>query len=199
MAAKTSNDKQKNLDNLKSQLTQLQEKIGELEETPEPAEIVELYSWSSPSRIYRKKSKRWALNLALMVLIILIVLLFLKQFIVMAAVLALAFLAYVVDAVPPEEMEHQITSEGLTTAGKSYLWSELYDFWFLKKGEFSALHVSTLLNYPRRLLLLIRPEEEEEIKNLMARYLPYREHPHVSWIDRASENLSNQFHHLVGS
>jgi hypothetical protein len=117
----------------------------------------------------------------------------------MAAVLALAFLVYVVDAVPPEEMEHGITSEGLTTAGKSFLWSELYDFWFVDKGEFAVLHVSTMLNYPRRLIMLVRTEEKEEIKNLIAKYLPFREHPHYSWIDRVSERLSAQIHHLVGS
>ncbi len=200
MAAKESTDKQKKLDELQTQLASLQEEIGKFQgEGEKEKEVALLYSWNSPSRIHRKKSRRWAINLALMILIIVTILLFLKQFITIAAVLSLTFLVYVIDAVVPEDLEHQITTEGLTTAERSYLWEELYDFWFRDKGEYTMLHVSTHFNYPRQLLMLVKIEEKDKVKELLAKSLPFREHPHTSWIDNLSERLSAQFHHLVGS
>ncbi|OGY28946.1 MAG: hypothetical protein A3F35_02380 [Candidatus Woykebacteria bacterium RIFCSPHIGHO2_12_FULL_45_10] len=199
MPAKLAIKKEKKLEDLKNELFRLQEKLSTFEDTAPRIQIKELYSWTAPSRTYRKKSKRWALNMLLTILIILVILLFLRQFILMAVVLSLGFLAYVIDAIPPEEVGHRLTNQGIISGDRSFLWEELYDFWFIRKNEFEILVIDTVVSYPRRLMLLIRPNQQEEIKNIMLGYLPFREKPHLSWIDQAGESLAAQFHHLVGS
>ena len=111
MPAKLAIKKEKKLEDLKNELFRLQEKLSTFEDTAPRIQIKELYSWTAPSRTYRKKSKRWALNMLLTILIILVILLFLRQFILMAVVLSLGFLAYVIDAIPPEEVGHRLTNQ----------------------------------------------------------------------------------------
>jgi hypothetical protein len=197
MAAK----KEEKLEELKKHLSDLQNKIIDLEDEPQEKtfEVRELFTWKSPIRVYRKRSKKWAINVLLMIAIILVILLFLKQFILMAAILALGFLLYVLDAVPPEDVEHRLSTEGITTGGNSFLWEELYDFWFKDKGEYRMLHIDTHLNFPRRLLLLVKKEDEAKVKETLLRFIPFREKVETSWIEKTSDKLAVQFHHLVGS
>ncbi|MDP2670950.1 MAG: hypothetical protein Q8P13_00570 [bacterium] len=191
--------KEAKIKELKKNLSELQEKLEELEERPRKVQIKELHSWVSPSRIYKKKSARWFLNLVLLISIILVILLFLKEFILMAVVLSFAFLTYVISAVAPENVEHKITTQGITSGDQSFLWEELYDFWFTSKGGFRILVLDTLLRYPRQVFILIPQEEEEKIKSKIVGYLPFREVPGATWMDRWGDKLSHQFHHLVGS
>ena len=191
---------QEKIQDLKKHLADLQDKIADLEGShKKPFEVKLLYSWKSPARIYRKKSKRWAINLLLLVLIILVVLLFLQQLILMATVLTFGAFLYLLDAVPPDEIEHQITNEGMNTTSQSYLWEELYDFWFTDKGEYTQLNIDTNLNFPRRLLMLVKKDEVPKVKEVLVQFLPFREKVEHSWYEKASDKLATEIHHLVGS
>lgn len=201
--AKSSVKKTESIEELKSQLASLQERLSNYEQTQQPqeealeVEVKTLYSWKSPQRVFVPRNRKWFIYIILIVLLMSLILLFFRQFITIAPLLAIAFVAYVLSSVPPEDTEHHITTQGITSSEHSYLWEELADFWFTQKNEQTILHIDTYLNFPRRLIILIGEGNKDEIKGLLVRYIPFREIPKMSWMDRLADNLSAKFHKIA--
>ncbi len=196
---KPENNKQSQLDDLKKQLTTIQSKIEgiEGEEKEDEFEVKTLHQWTSASHVFIPRGKKWLTYIALITSLIILVILFAQQFLIIAPVLAVAFLAYVLASVPPDGIEHRITTQGLITGKHNYLWEELYDFWFIEKQGHIILNFDTLVRFPGRLMLIIDSKEKDKIKNILVRFLPFREVPEKTWIDSLGDSLSNFFHKIA--
>jgi len=190
-------EKERSLSDLKEQVTDLQEEIHRLEGKHQQKAVKTLFRWQSFSRPYAKRSSKWFLYTTLFVATILLLLLFMKEFIIMAPVLAIAFVAYILATVPPELVENEITTQGINNAEHSYLWDELDDFWITEKRGFTLLHIDTFLQWPRRLIILINKDDKGKIQEIIARYLPFRELPKTGWFDSLADSLANGFHKLT--
>ncbi|HEY4694468.1 MAG TPA: hypothetical protein VIH52_00710 [Candidatus Nanoarchaeia archaeon] len=190
--------KRESIEDLKKQLSNLQEKIADYE-FPQPrlVEVKELYSWKSAERLFIPRNRKWFTYVIVLVLVLTLILLFLRQFIIIAPILAIAFVAYVLASVPPEPAEHKLTTQGLNSGGHSYLWEELADFWFIEKYGETLIHIDTYLHFPRRLILILGKGDKEKIKEAMLQYLPFREIPKTTWVDRLADFLSNNFHKIA--
>lgn len=178
-----------NLKELKEQLNQIQSEINRAEKDEQGQEVKDLLSWRAPARSFRKRDNKWFINVAILVLALIVILLFIKEFIAISVVLAVAFVFYVMATVPPEEIEHKITTQGITSAGHTYLWGELTDFWFTRANEQMILNVGTTLRYPGRLMMLLGGLTLEKIKEILAPHIPFREIPKTSWLDRLATYL----------
>ncbi|OGY26133.1 MAG: hypothetical protein A2Z24_01940 [Candidatus Woykebacteria bacterium RBG_16_44_10] len=189
-------EKERSVSELKKELAGLQEEIRHLEGRKQQA-VKTLFRWQSFSRPYTKRNAKWFIYVFLIVATLILILLFVREFFIIVPVLALAFVAYILATVPPEVIENAVTTQGVNTGGTSYIWEELDDFWFTEKRGFLLLNVDTFLHWPRRLILLINKDDREKIKDLLARYLPYRELPKASWLDHAADALSHGFHKLT--
>ena len=175
--------------NLKEQLNQIQTEIDRVESVEKAKEAKDLLSWVSPGRVFRKRDKKWFTNIAILALCLIVILLFIKEFIVIGVVLALLFVYYVLATVPPEQVTHKITTQGVTSAGHAYLWRELTDFWFTKKQEQIVLNIGTKLRFPGRLIILLGEQSAEKIKEVLSPFTPYREIPKISWLDKMADSL----------
>src|SRR3990167_2085115 len=189
-------EKEHNLTDLKGEVTRLQEEIHRLEGKKQKS-VKSLFRWQSFSRPYTKRSAKWFVYTLLLVAIILLVLLFVREFFIIAPVLAFAFIAYILATVPPEIVGNEITTQGINNASHSYLWNELDDFWIIEKNGFTILYIDTFIQWPRRLIILINDQDKEKIKDVLARYIPYRELPKTSWLDTFADTLSHGFHKLT--
>ncbi|HEX7456153.1 MAG TPA: hypothetical protein VF303_01655 [Candidatus Nanoarchaeia archaeon] len=189
-------EKEHSLTDLKAQVAGLQEEIQKLEGKKQKS-VRTLFRWQSFSRPYTKRSAKWYIYTFLLVATILLVLLFVREFFIIAPVLALAFVAYILATVPPEVIENEITTQGINTANHSYLWEELDDCWITETEGFTILQVDTFLQWPRRLIVLINKDDKEKVKETLARYIPYRELPKTTWIDSFADTLSRGFHKLT--
>ncbi len=190
-------EKERSLKDLKEQVEDLQADIHRLEGKKQKA-VKSLFRWQSFSRPYTKRSGKWFLYIFLLVATVLLVLLFVREFIIIAPVLALAFVAYILATVPPELIENEITTQGINNAEHSYLWDELADFWITEKGGFTTVYIDTFLQWPSRLIILVNKEDKEKVKETVARYLPFRELPKTSWMDSLADTFSKGFHKLTG-
>lgn len=204
--------KKETVSELKKQLTNLQEKISSIEEKQnsvseqdrhnvhssenkqEHFKVETLYKWTSPERLYIPRNRKWFVYLFLLVLLIIIVLLFIQEFIIIAPIAAIGFIAYVLATVPPHDIEHLLTTEGINSSGHSYLWQEMYDFWIVKKGNEKIIHIDTNLNYPRRIIILVGQGDLEQIKQIMVQFIPFREIPKENFLDKILDYLSEKFH-----
>ena len=199
------NEKQDSINDLKDQLTSIQSKIANIEgegkeeqqKQPPQREVETLFKWESASHVYIPRGKKWLTYIILTTLLIILVILFFREFFIIAPVLAIAFVAYVLASVPPNKIEHLITTEGLISGKHDYLWQELYDFWFAEKHSHTLLTIDTQLGYPGRIILIIDKNDKEKVKNLLLNYLPFREIPRTNWLDSLGDSLSNIFHKIA--
>lgn len=157
-----------------------------------PREIKTVLEWKSPSRPFKRRDREYFTTIAAIVFLLGVILLFLKEFLLIGVILAFMFVSYVLATVPPEETDHKVTTEGITTGGKSFLWNELKDFYFTQKWSSPILNVNTKLKFPGRLIILLGNEEEKRIKEELGKYLSFRESPQITWMDKAADWLSKR-------
>jgi hypothetical protein len=120
------------------------------------------------------------------------VLVFFKEFLLVGVILALVFVAYVNSSIKPEEFEHKITNQGLTSGGHTYLWEELREFWLIKKDGKTVLNVDTKVRFPGRLFIVLNDDVVGEVKKTLSKYLPFREEPKTTWLDRMTDWFSQK-------
>ncbi|MCL5675748.1 MAG: hypothetical protein M1120_01325 [Patescibacteria group bacterium] len=157
-----------------------------------PKEIKTVMVWKSASRPFKRRDREYFTTIAAIVFLLAVILLFLKEFLLIGVILAFMFVSYVLATVPPEEVDHKITTEGITTGGKSYLWTELKDFYFVQKWGSKILNINTKFKFPGRLIILLGSEEEKRIKEELGKYLSYRESAPITWMDNAADWLSQR-------
>jgi len=159
--------------------------------TGKPEQLRILLTWRSPSRLFKRLSRERFATIGAIVFLVGIILVFLKEWFLIAVIIALAFFSYILSQVKPEEVEHQITNKGIVTSGRTYLWQQLLRFWFEGEGDQTILLIDGLDRIPFRLLLLLGDQNKETIKKILASYLP-EEKPEKTWIDRSGEWIIRQ-------
>lgn len=150
-----------------------------------------LVSWVSPSRLYKKRNREYYTTILSIIFLLAVILLLLKEFLLIGVIIAFGFLSYVLASVPPENVNHQITSKGVRTDDKLYTWEELNNFWLNKKWDQETLIIRTKKPFPGHLLLVIDPQNREKILESIGEKLEL-EQPEDSPVDKASKWLSDK-------
>ena len=150
-----------------------------------------LVEWSSPSRLFKRLSREKFATIGAIVFLVAIILIFLKEWFLIAVIVALVFFAYILASVQPEEITHQITNKGVMTGGKSYPWGQLVNFWFEQKEDQEILFLDGADRFNFRLMILLGEKKADELRKILAQYLP-EEKPQKTWIDKAGEWITRQ-------
>jgi len=149
-----------------------------------------LLEWKSPARPFKKRSKEFFSTVLTIAALIVIILVFLKEWFAILAVAAFVFLVFVTGKIPPEEVEHKITTRGIVTGGKEFRWEQLGRFWFEEKYGQKILLVENF-TFPSVLMMVVGPVEEKKLKEILLDYLP-QETPPQTWLDKASQWLTTK-------
>ncbi len=149
-----------------------------------------LLSWTSPSRLFKKRDKEYFTNIGAIVFLLIIILVFAREFLLIAAVVSIVFLVYVLSTVPPEEVSHRITNLGLESAGHFYRWEELMEFWFEEQWNQTMLVLRPIVG--TRIIVLLGKEDKAQIRKLIVEYIPFREHPEKTWVDNAAHWITEK-------
>jgi len=153
-----------------------------------------LISWNSPSRVFKKRGRRFFTTAATIILVVSLLSAISGQYALIAVIVALSFLVYALSAIEPEEVSHKITTKGVNyCGGKFYLYEELKVFFFTEKNGRITLNVDTKKYYPGRLYMIIEEKNEEKIKSILGKYLTFVEEPPETVIDKASSLASKYF------
>lgn len=178
-------------------------KESEINETKPPdveTDLIKTYlSWKAPSRPFRKKDKSYYTTIAILVVLLILIALLAQEILLIGVLLALAFVAYVLGFVPPEDVEYKISTQGITIGDHFYFWQDLDSFWFAEKEGQKILNVLTHLRFPGQLMLVLDPstssgqESEEEVKKIVAKYLPFHEIAPKSLMDKWADSLQKHF------
>lgn len=155
---------------------------------PVPEETI--LEWKAPSRPFKKRNRQFYTTVAIITGLISLILFFAGQFLPIAVVIAVAFLAYVLSSVPPEEVTNKITTWGIHTEEKLYYWEEMGRFWLDEKFGQRLLHVE-IARFPGRLTVLLANQNEADLTQLLSEVL-LNEKPKDTFYDKAAKWLQDK-------
>ena len=134
-----------------------------------------LFVWRSPSR------QKWAYSKGVLALIglsavtISIFFILFQEWLALFVTWAAFFLFWNLTRIPAEMVEHKITTQGIISLGRSYLWQELGPFWFtISPLNETVLHIANRSPISH-LTLVVEPSDQEKIRDIIAEYLPFVE------------------------
>ncbi|MBI3103520.1 hypothetical protein HYZ05_01125 [Candidatus Daviesbacteria bacterium] len=159
----------------------------------EAGEVRTLLSWEAPSRPFRKKDRSYYTTIAIIVMLLILIAFLFREFLLIGAILALMFVAYVLAFVPPHNIKYRISTQGVTIGNDFYFWHFLDAFWFKEKEGAKILIIQTRFRFPGQLMLVLADQDEEKVKKIVARFLPFVEVPYKSWMEKWSESLQKNF------
>jgi len=145
-----------------------------------------LVEWEAPRRVFRKRPTSWFAGLFLLALILSIVFILIGQLTLVLVVVAFVFAVYSLNRVEPPHITNAVRTTGVRIGGKEYLYDRLKWFWIRKEEDQSVLYISTYLNVPHLLTLLLPKEKQSEIEKRLLKYLPYHEEKgqdYMDWLD----------------
>jgi len=157
---------------------------------PESRTLKTLLEWEAPVRPFKKKDKEYFTTILAIVFLLAVILIFLKEWLLIAVIIALTFVVYVMGTIPPENVRHKITTRGIFTGSKNYQWEQLRRFWFGEKYGQKILYVENF-GFPRVLMMLLGQTDKAKVKAVLSDYLP-EETPEKTWMDKAAQWLTTK-------
>ncbi|OGH06393.1 MAG: hypothetical protein A2171_02250 [Candidatus Levybacteria bacterium RBG_13_35_9] len=156
-------------------------------------EVITHVEWKSAGRPFKQRTKQFYLTALLIMLLIEVVLFLFSQYLLMAVVVSLVFVAFALNSVPPKDFQFKISSEGIMIEDKFFLWKELYDFYFREREGVETIHIRTESYIPGELILTFPKDEREKIKKSLLPYLPFREYVKPTFMDKSADWLTKNF------
>ncbi len=171
------------------------EKEGTLKNEKEEGVVVQLktlLSWESLAWTFRRRERSWFRSVLAIAIAAIVLLFFIKDFLFILVIVAFVFLVFVLVSVPPEKIQHKITTHGIVSAGHEYAWGDLKSFWFSQKDKVDILNIETNLKYPGRIFMLLDKVSKEQVRKVVEKYIVFKESPLMNWMDKAAETLTNK-------
>ncbi len=157
---------------------------------PKPRPKKTLMNWRAPSRPFKKRDTQYYFTVISIVILISLILFFAGQFLTIAVVIALGFLAYVMSSVPPQNVDYEISTYGIKIADELYYWEEMGRFWFDDKYDQEILNIE-VIRFPGRLTILFSSRQKDEIEDLLSEVL-LQEKPADTFYDKAANWLKEK-------
>jgi hypothetical protein len=152
-----------------------------------------LLSWSASGRPFQKKGREYFLNIFVITLLFQVILFLFSQYVLMALVFALAFLAYALNSVPPHMFQYKITTEGIMIEDHFFLWQELYDFYMKRQNGEDVIIISTKSFFPGELTIVLGDMHRDHVRDVLLDYLPYREYVKPTFTEKSGDWLAKNF------
>jgi hypothetical protein len=155
---------------------------------PEPEELI--VEWEAASRPFKKRNRQFYTTIAIITFLVSLILGFAGQFLFVAVVIALAFLAYVLYSVPPEIVLNRITNYGIHTDNNFYHWDEMGRYWFTELFSQKLLHIE-IARFPNQLTLVLGDIDPDAMDELLSEVLVH-EKPLPTSFDKAAQWLQQK-------
>lgn len=160
-----------------------------VEQEPEAPKKV-LYSWKALSRPPRKRlGSKTSRNFIMIGVVICLLLLAMQLFWLILVIVSIIFVSYVLVQAPPEELEYEITTNGLSYGDRFYYWNEFKHFFFLERTDIKVIGIDLYDGLPTRVYLTIQEGDEEKVKNLLETYVHFLEQEQKSYMDKSYDWL----------
>lgn len=152
-----------------------------------------LLSWTAPGRPYSKKGREFYASVFLLVILISIILFLFHEYVLMLTVFALTFLALALASVPPRDFHYRISNQGVRFEDSFFLWKEMYDFYFKRVSGMDVLVIRTEAYIPGEIQMCLGDLGREHVKQVLVKYLPYREYVKRTFVESSGDWLARNF------
>jgi len=151
-----------------------------------------LYFWNAPARPFKERDKQYFSTIFIMIFVISLILVFIKEFLLIGVVLSITFVYYVLSTIPPEKIDHKITTKGVVYAGTSYPWENLISFFYTEKFDKTILNINTKERFPGRMFMLIDLKDKTAITKILSKYVEEVETPKESVAEKLAAKASQK-------
>lgn len=134
-----------------------------------------LFEWEAPERAYQKKSKDFWITAIAILILVSVILIFIDEFFLIMALISVLFVYYALSSVPPGNIKNKLTNRAVYFGELRYEWSGLQNFWFKKSLSNQTINFDTMLRFPRMVSLVINPEDQEKLKEIVIKRIPMLE------------------------
>ena len=141
-----------------------------------------VFEWKAMDRPHREWSRDFYSTVIVLAFLVSVIMFFIEGLLPVLVVWAVVFAMWQMNKVEPKEEEYAINTWGIRTKERTYRWEEMNTFWFEDKWGSRLLRILTN-RVPWQLILVIKKEDEEEIKKLIVENVAYEE-PKQTWMDR---------------
>lgn len=162
-------------------------------ERDELSPVEDLLSWQAPSRPYRKKDRSFFTTAIVLVVLISLLAFLIDTPLLAVALVALLFVAFVLNYVPPQDINYKISAQGVTIGNRFYHWRDLNSFWVGHQDGSDMLYIRTKYQFPPVLIVLLGPIPTDKAIRACAHFIPYQEIPPRSVFDSWTKNLQKHF------
>lgn len=162
------------------------------EETLADFEEKILFSWESLERVHKIRGKDFYSTIIVLGVLVSIIMFFIEGLTPVLVIWAVIFVAWVISKTPPSKTEHQITSLGIRTGGGLYRFSEMLFFWVEEKWGEKILKVALARGFPNQLNIIISPNDDLKIRNIMVQRGIQLSKPEPTFLDKAVKWFSEK-------
>ncbi len=162
------------------------------EEIVKPSKV--LMEWTAPERMFETKSREYYRRIAVIIIFFMLLFVVIKELILILVLGAVFFAVYAFHTVPPRDVTHQITTNGVNFASEHlYRWNELKDFFIKENEKGKTLFINTIAPLPGRIIMLLGDKaKHQEISELLNQYISIIEKPEEEPLDKLSSALSKR-------
>ncbi len=147
--------------------------------------FTKLFTWESPERMWSPKTKQWYVSYSFFFVVIIGLLALVSEYVLIVAVVAFVFLWFIQGAIPPQIVEHTITTLGIRSFNKLFRWRNIKHFWFSEKENTKFLNLEVAEdenpNYVKRVSLIVNDGDDKEIFKILIQYLDYGEREEIGF------------------
>ncbi len=155
---------------------------------------VSLIEWDAPEREFKKHPREYYRKIAVIVIFTAAIALVMLDFVLMLVIGAVFFVVYIFHTIPPRNVHHKITSNGVDFGSEHlYKWSDLKSFYIEKPegAEYHRLIIDTVEAFPGRLILLLDNNiNREALSKTLNEYVSIDETPEVGILDKILAKVS---------
>jgi len=159
----------------------------------DPVREKTLLVWEGDSRPFKKKNKKFYLDMLALLIVMGILLIVLGQGMILVVLFSLLFLQYALSTIPPEKITYSITNKGIYISETFYPWEQLSSFYNKKRLDskiicINILNSKTILGV--RYLLADTVENHSKALELLGK--------HITKIDGISNDIVSRFFKRIG-
>jgi MFS superfamily sulfate permease-like transporter len=157
---------------------------------PQNLEETILFDWESYERPVKKWSREFYSSVIVMAFLASIIFYFIEGIMPVLVIWAMVFMLWAMSRTEPRMEKYAITTWGLKTKEKTYRFEEMNNFWFETKWGGRLMRIN-LIRVPWHIVIVINPDNEDQIKKLMLQKIIFQE-PQVTVIDRIVKWLGDK-------
>lgn len=136
-------------------------------------------SWSASEYIEHDKQATWFIALGMFAIVCCAIIYLLTQDTVTTGAVGIAIVLFGITASrKPKVLEYKLDNTGIHIGGKLYMYDRFKSFSVIHEGALNSIHLSPLGRIAPPLSLYYPPDQEEQIVNMLANYLPHEERSH---------------------